>query len=138
MGDIETARRDSYDPATLARLEQALKWPPGTVNRILRGGLGPGTGELIRLPDGPRTVHHPAEIARTIARDDFRLVWLLANAGLDAAALLRVELLIRRRREELERKLLPEVEALVADLGGRVTRPWDEVERDDEAPTGGR
>lgn len=35
MGDIETARRESYSPSTLARLEQALDWPAGRVAEIL-------------------------------------------------------------------------------------------------------
>lgn len=40
LSDIEKARRTSYDPATFARLEQALLWPPGTVTRILKGEPG--------------------------------------------------------------------------------------------------
>jgi hypothetical protein len=36
LGDIETARKDSYRPATLARLEQALQWVPGSVEALLR------------------------------------------------------------------------------------------------------
>jgi transcriptional regulator with XRE-family HTH domain len=38
LSDIERARRTSYDPATLARVEQALQWLPGTVDRILAEG----------------------------------------------------------------------------------------------------
>lgn len=35
LGDIERVRRDSYDAATLARVEQVLEWSPGTVDAIL-------------------------------------------------------------------------------------------------------
>jgi transcriptional regulator with XRE-family HTH domain len=38
LSDIENGRRTSYDPATLARVEQALQWLPGTVDRILAEG----------------------------------------------------------------------------------------------------
>lgn len=37
LGDIETGRRPSYDKATMATLEQALKWTTGSVNEILSG-----------------------------------------------------------------------------------------------------
>jgi hypothetical protein len=37
MGDIEKRRRENFDQVTLARLEQALRWPPGRVDAILRG-----------------------------------------------------------------------------------------------------
>jgi transcriptional regulator with XRE-family HTH domain len=40
LSDIERARRTSYDPATLARVEQALQWLPGTVDRILAESSG--------------------------------------------------------------------------------------------------
>jgi transcriptional regulator with XRE-family HTH domain len=38
LGDIETGRRSNYDPAYLARLEQALGWETGSVDVILAGG----------------------------------------------------------------------------------------------------
>lgn len=34
---IEHARKTSYDPGTLATLEHALGWQPGSVERVLRG-----------------------------------------------------------------------------------------------------
>lgn len=37
VGDLETGRRSSYDPATLARLERALEWPAGHARAILLG-----------------------------------------------------------------------------------------------------
>lgn len=37
LGEIEGAKRSSYDRATLAQIEQALRWPAGTVVAVLRG-----------------------------------------------------------------------------------------------------
>ncbi|MEV8510846.1 hypothetical protein [Dactylosporangium sp. NPDC051484] len=37
LGDLEGGRRDSYDPATLVRIERALRWPAGTVDAVLAG-----------------------------------------------------------------------------------------------------
>lgn len=38
LGDIETAHRDNFRPATLTALEQALRWEPGSAKRVLDGG----------------------------------------------------------------------------------------------------
>jgi transcriptional regulator with XRE-family HTH domain len=38
LGDIETGRRERYDPATVATLEQALQWKTGSVQHIIDGG----------------------------------------------------------------------------------------------------
>jgi transcriptional regulator with XRE-family HTH domain len=38
LDSIEHGRKDSYDPATLATLEHALGWLPGSIDSILRGG----------------------------------------------------------------------------------------------------
>ena len=37
LSDIEHGRRESYDPGYLVKLEQALRWPPGTIDAILNG-----------------------------------------------------------------------------------------------------
>lgn len=38
LSDIENGKRTSYDPATLVKLEEALKWEPGGVDATLAGG----------------------------------------------------------------------------------------------------
>lgn len=38
LNNIENARSTGYDPATIARLEQALHWEPGSVEAVLAGG----------------------------------------------------------------------------------------------------
>lgn len=35
LGEIEGAKRKSYDRATLAQVEQALRWPSGTIRGLL-------------------------------------------------------------------------------------------------------
>lgn len=42
LADLEKNRRQNYDRITIARVEGALEWEPGTVNTILRGGPYPG------------------------------------------------------------------------------------------------
>ncbi len=111
LGEIERGVRTSYDKATLATIERALNWPVGHVQKLL---------------DGPQ-ITDPDEVARTVRRDDFVLVWLLTNAALTPADLLRVEMLIRQRREAWEREhLWPEVAARIAEMGGVVSWPWDD------------
>ncbi|MET0419572.1 MAG: hypothetical protein ABW022_26455 [Actinoplanes sp.] len=38
LGDIESGRREGYHRNTLATLEHALQWAPGSMNAILDGG----------------------------------------------------------------------------------------------------
>lgn len=37
LDSVEHNRKSSYDPATLAVLERALRWRPGSVERVLKG-----------------------------------------------------------------------------------------------------
>lgn len=38
LSDLETGRRSRYQPATLATVEAALGWSPGTCERLAQGG----------------------------------------------------------------------------------------------------
>jgi transcriptional regulator with XRE-family HTH domain len=38
LGDLETGRRTNFDPATIAAIEQALRWDTGSIGQILSGG----------------------------------------------------------------------------------------------------
>lgn len=44
LGEIERGERPSYDPATLAAVEQALEWPAGQIRRLLDGTIAVDTG----------------------------------------------------------------------------------------------
>jgi transcriptional regulator with XRE-family HTH domain len=37
VDSLEHARKSNYDPATIATLERALRWKPGSVERALKG-----------------------------------------------------------------------------------------------------
>lgn len=52
LGELERAERKSYDPATLAVVEQALKWPSGRIKAIADHGIDAVT----HAPDGSVTV----------------------------------------------------------------------------------
>lgn len=60
LADLESASRENYDSATIARLEKSLKWPDGRVRNILAGVEDPEASpqvirDLIYLlgPDSP-------------------------------------------------------------------------------------
>lgn len=57
LGDLEAGRRPSYDPATLARIERTLAWPPGAVDAILDGGPEPPPSLLVGNPSQPLPFH---------------------------------------------------------------------------------
>ncbi len=65
LGEIERGERGSYDPATLATVEQALRWPTGHLGAILSGGN-------VAAPQEPRTDGIPpvlAELALLLSPD---------------------------------------------------------------------
>lgn len=37
LDNLEHGRKASYDPGTLSALERALRWAPGSVDRVLKG-----------------------------------------------------------------------------------------------------
>ena len=131
LGDLEKCRRQSYDRTTFARLEKALNWEPGKVQQILEDQVPndaspteDSSGSAPELLEAKRA--RAAQISRDIARDDFVLTWLLTHSGIEGADLLRLELYVRRRREEQSRELLAELEPRIRMLGGDVIYPWDE------------
>jgi hypothetical protein len=84
LGDVENARRETYSPVTLARLERALRWPPGTVDAILAGDSPPASRP--DLPPFDPAIPVPqlvAELIRMLAPDsplpDEERVWLLTT-----------------------------------------------------------
>ncbi len=108
LGDLESGKRSSYDPATLAKVEQALGWPEGRVDELLNGPAAESASWL-STPEG---------IARHIHRDDLPLVALLHRAGLTETDLFRLILKVRARREKQNAELLEEVAAAIRELGG--------------------
>ena len=75
VDSLEHNRKSSYDPATLAALERALRWTPGSVERAIRG-LEP---ELQTDPDldallaaWPKLSPSARRILRILATDGYR------------------------------------------------------------------
>lgn len=76
LSDVERGRRDNYSEATLAAIEAALGWAPGTCQRIVEGGkvrrdMDP---TLVRLLDawttlGPDARLLLAELAERASRE---------------------------------------------------------------------
>lgn len=95
LGEIERAERTSYDPATLARVEQVLQWEPGTINGLvsqrpepIRANFAadlppdahPALAELAQLLNSPL----PADARATLLAD---LERVMATARREAADL---------------------------------------------------
>lgn len=76
IDDIETGVRSNYADATLAAIEAALGWAPGTCERIVQGGKVRREADpmLVRLLDSWRRLSPDAramlvDIAERAARD---------------------------------------------------------------------
>ena len=63
LGDIETGRRGNFDRTTIAALEKALGWEPGSALRIAAGG------EPV-LRDARRPHEESDEVVRRVAAAD--------------------------------------------------------------------
>lgn len=76
IDDIENGVRSNYADATLAAIEAALGWTPGTCHRIVQGGRVRREADpmLMRLLDSWRRLSPDAramlvELAERVARD---------------------------------------------------------------------
>lgn len=141
LGDLEGGRRASYDPATLAKVEQALDWPGGRVEEILNQWdqpfmaiegptpdtytIGPADSIAAITPADPSWLSTPEGIARHIHRDDLPLVALLHRAGLTESDLFKLILHVRAVRERQNADLLADLAQRIRDLGGHAPdRPY--------------
>lgn len=81
LGEIESAKRSSYDRATLIQVERSLKWPPGAVQHVLDGGdaatYRPGAGLAALMP----ATADPDPSSFLLSRTRDRVVRLLDPAG---------------------------------------------------------
>ncbi len=112
LGELERVERTTFERSTLAAVEHALKWSPGTIQGL--------------VDSSPATPAHPAEswlstregIARHVHRDDLPLVELLYRSGLTDSAEFQLILHIRAAREAEQRRLLEDVAQQIRDGGG--------------------
>lgn len=95
ISDIENHRRDNYDKATIARLEDALRWKHGQIAAILRGELS-----------------GPPEIAA-----DVDPLLVVANSKLSDEEKVRLYGYVLRRRARQQSDLAQEVAAILRDGG---------------------
>jgi transcriptional regulator with XRE-family HTH domain len=112
ISDLENARRGNYDQVTIAKLEKALGWATGSVDRIAAGGeprLRDGAGKADHQTLGDLlTTYRPTQ--------DEALVRVMKSDLPDAKKRQIVELLIAERRRA-ERALLEHAEQLIGFAG---------------------
>jgi hypothetical protein len=108
LSDLEQAKRTTFTPDTLARLEAALRWEPGSVQAVLAGGDPKPAldAQLADLAVDPRSLERYG--------DDLELLRVVADAGLNRADTFRLVLAVRHRRAELHQRLVGEVEQAAA------------------------
>ncbi len=107
LGDIERSDRNSYDSATLAALEQALSWEPGSIQSILTGGQPRIAGTTTTKRRPPRR-HGPGLGA---------LETIMTSDRLDEDTKNRlVDLLISQSRA-FERQLNEQAERMIENFG---------------------
>ncbi len=104
LGDIETARRNSYDPTTIAKLEQALKWATGSVNSILAGAEP--TALDTALPTGMAS--QPTTALEKVMRAD----------NLTDEQKKKIVTLLIGEREAFDRRIAEQADELIRMFGG--------------------
>jgi transcriptional regulator with XRE-family HTH domain len=70
LGELERGERTNFEPATIALVEQALRWPPGAIDAIL-SGRGPNPAVAFPSGDQPPAFPIPDPIAELL--DEYRL-----------------------------------------------------------------
>lgn len=82
LSDLENANRDNFDSVTIARMEQALRWLPGSVAAIAAGGKprtvdGEEINAAVVVPQ-----HYPMFVTRhggTAACETYDGVWAVVS-----------------------------------------------------------
>jgi hypothetical protein len=98
LGDIEAARRDSYSRNTIATLEHALRWAPGSVTAILDGG---------------DPTSQPDKQATSIDRGDDALVRVMADPSISERDKMRIARILIDERERFERERVARADQLI-------------------------
>jgi DNA-binding XRE family transcriptional regulator len=94
LGDIETGRRAKYHTNTVAALENALQWTPGSVNTVLAGGEA--------TERQPTTAATPQVAPRT-ARDE-ALVGIMGDPRISDQDKMRIAQMLIDARERFARE----------------------------------
>jgi transcriptional regulator with XRE-family HTH domain len=93
LGEIERSVRTSYDPATLAAVEQALRWPVGTIT-AMASGRPPGALRPHDASDDPDPLEaklerlqllaeglNPSDLRQLSANIQTQIDWAFERAG---------------------------------------------------------
>ncbi len=119
LADLEHNRRQNYDRVTIARVEQALEWEPGTVNTILRGGPYPGMAPgQEKVADVATELMTASGIYANLYAAKIELAHLIANSPLDAEQRFAVIREHRRRQNEFTRAEEERIRAEIEKLAG--------------------
>jgi transcriptional regulator with XRE-family HTH domain len=93
LGDLETGRREKYEPNTIAALENALGWAAGSVDDIVAGG------EPTLNPMRPDAANGATTTADNAADPDEALRRVMLSDLPDDRKRLIVEILIDQKRD---------------------------------------
>lgn len=80
IGDLEKARRENYDPVTLASIERALEWAAGSIRDVLAGreptpaDAGAVTATATLHGEGRRGIAQPASGQPLSLEEDLAIV----------------------------------------------------------------
>lgn len=76
LGEIEGAKRLSYDRATLIQVERSLQWPSGAVEAVLAGRPAPGEWKFTQHVTMAGSVAHRTDVRAT---DDVDVVVVIGE-----------------------------------------------------------
>lgn len=109
LGDIEAGRKQGYHPNTLATLEHALHWEPGSIAALLDGG------EATEKPAsaGSAVAATPPNTSAARSSSDEAIARVMRDPRIDDPTKVKIVKLLIAERERLERELGERVEAMI-------------------------
>jgi transcriptional regulator with XRE-family HTH domain len=115
LGDLETGRRTNFDPATIAAIEQALRWATGSISQVLSGG-DPGEA---RATTHERAVNG-APTARPEPNERDEAVLKVLRSDLDESKKEQIIRLLIAEKQAADRARAQRAEDLI-----RIAKPTD-------------
>lgn len=79
LGDVENGRRDNFSSGAKAQIERALRWDPGSIDAILRGGDPTTSGEIRDRSGRALSSWTAIEGAEQDELELYRLTYLIAD-----------------------------------------------------------
>jgi hypothetical protein len=118
LGDIESGRRERYHPSTLAALEHALLWKPGSIADILDGHEPTPQGIVgaVAMSAGSALSAGAATGAGEVQHGDPAIAKVLNSETLTAEQKRRIIALLVAEQEQFEKHRNERVDELIALL----------------------